>query len=335
MRALILEDNRDRRVAMIGRLAERFPFLHVTFFDASQAMIDFMESDELLDVAMISLDHDLEFVAGVNGDWVDPGTGLEVARWLSERPKPICPVVVHTTNSREGSKMMRLLEKSKWVAHRVVPHDDLHWIDTDWFRVVRNAIVEFAPERRSAPSHQLQNKVSLIRALLACEYDSGQAFCRAAIVRIAEAYTRDLREMLDEVSVEVISILGKHVLASVLDLEGPILRWCRETGIPLAALSEWAERGPLAPEELEAGAGAAERLLSSGIQQIQIRILEVADMQALLAVSATRSLAVTTVQAAITELKQAIEIAVFVGLHWSPSGKQSKLTRSQKRNRLQ
>jgi len=85
MRALILEDNRDRRVAMIGRLAERFPFLRVVFFDASKKMIDFMESDELQDVVMISLDHDLEMLPGSQGDWIDPGTGLDVARWLSER----------------------------------------------------------------------------------------------------------------------------------------------------------------------------------------------------------------------------------------------------------
>ncbi len=129
---------------MIGRLAKRFPLLRVTFFDASKAMIDFMNSDELLDVAMISLDHDLEFIAGENGDWVDPGTGLEVAKWLSEQPKPICPVVVHTTNSREGDKMMRLLKKTHWVSYRVIPHGDLEWIDTVWLRVVRNAIVDFA-----------------------------------------------------------------------------------------------------------------------------------------------------------------------------------------------
>jgi hypothetical protein len=334
MRALILEDNRDRRVAMIGRLAERFPFLHVTFFDASQAMIDFMKSDTLQDVAMISLDHDLEFIAGLNGDWVDPGTGLEVARWLSEQPKPICPVVVHTTNSREGGKMMRLLEKSHWVSHRVIPHDDLQWIDTDWFRVVRNAIVESAPTRRSTPSHEVQSKVSLIRALLAGEYDSRQAFCRSAITRIADAYLRDLRQMLDDVSVEVISLVNKNVLVPVVDFEGPIVRWCREAGIPPGPFFDWAERGPLAPEQLERGEHAAERLSLSGVHQIQIGILEVADMQALLVVSATRSLAATAVQATIAELKEAIEIVVLIGLQRLPSGKQPKLTRGQKRNRL-
>ena len=116
MRTFILEDNRDRRMAMIGRLAERFPFLDVSFSDASQQMIDFMKSEKLEDVVMISLDHDLELLPGPEGNWVHPGTGLEVASWLSELPEPLCPVVVHTTNSRGGHQMMRLLEKSHWVA---------------------------------------------------------------------------------------------------------------------------------------------------------------------------------------------------------------------------
>jgi hypothetical protein len=161
MRALILEDNRDRRVAMIGRLAERFPFLRVDFFDTSAKMIDFMESDSLQDVAMISLDHDLELIPGLQGDWIDPGTGLDVARWLADRSKPLCPVVVHTTNSRAGTKMMRLLEKSHWISHRVIPHDDLDWIETDWFRVVRNGIVDFAPQRRETRALPVESKVGL------------------------------------------------------------------------------------------------------------------------------------------------------------------------------
>lgn len=114
-------------------------------------MIDLMKSDQMQDVAIISLDHDLELIPEPNGKWLDPGTGLEVAEWLSKQQKPICPVVIHSTNSDAAGKMVRLLKKSNWVSRRVVPHDDLQWIDTDWFRLVRNAIVEFAPERCPVP----------------------------------------------------------------------------------------------------------------------------------------------------------------------------------------
>ncbi len=209
MRALILEDNRDRRVAMIGRLAERFPFLSVVFFDTSGKMIDYMNGDSWEGVVLISLDHDLEIIAGQNGEWIDPGDGLDIARWLSERPKPHCPVIVHTTNTGASGKMMRLLEKSHWVSHRVIPHGDLEWIDTDWFRVVRNAIVDFAPRRRVTPVLTGEGKIGLIRSLLDGEFESGQAFCRAALKKITDAFARDLRIVVGDVSVEVMALARK------------------------------------------------------------------------------------------------------------------------------
>ena len=141
---------------MIARLAERFPFMRVVFFDESNKMIDFMQSEDLGDVAVIALDHDLDLIAGAHGDWIDPGTGLDVAKWLAQRDEPICPVVVHTTNSPAGGKMMRVLKKSRWTAQRVIPCDDLRWIDEEWFRTVRNAIVAFAPRRQSTISAQAE-----------------------------------------------------------------------------------------------------------------------------------------------------------------------------------
>ncbi len=149
MRVLILEDNRDRRIAMMGRLINRFPFLKIEFFDVSAAMIEFMKSENLEDVALISLDHDLELIEGIPGQWTDPGTGLDVAKWLSKLPEPLCPVIVQTTNSPAGDKMMHSLEKAKWNTFRVYPHHDLAWVDTDWFPIVRNAIVKFAPISQS------------------------------------------------------------------------------------------------------------------------------------------------------------------------------------------
>jgi hypothetical protein len=56
-------------------------------------------------------------------------------------------------------------------------------------------------------------------------------------------------------------------------------------------------------------------------------------MQALLVVSAARSLATEWAQATVTELKAAIELAIFVGVQWSASRNQSILTNEKKRNR--
>ena len=133
---------------MIGRLAERFPFLAVIFFEAAEAMIQFMKQDSLRDVALIALDHDLELISTGPGQWTDPGTGLEVARYLAHRDHPLCPIIVHTSNALAGDAMLRELQDSGRSVFRVVPHDDLAWIDHDWFSAARNAIVDFAPLSR-------------------------------------------------------------------------------------------------------------------------------------------------------------------------------------------
>ncbi|MBL8826883.1 MAG: hypothetical protein JNM18_07830 [Planctomycetaceae bacterium] len=152
MRALILEDNRDRRVAMIARLMERFPFLRVTFFDSATEMIRAMSALEWREVVVIALDHDLEMIGKADGSWSDPGTGLEVAQWLAARPQSACSVVVHTTNAHGGNAMVDVLTQAQWDVARVTPYDDLQWIDDAWFTAMRNAIVAYAPQpRRQTP----------------------------------------------------------------------------------------------------------------------------------------------------------------------------------------
>jgi hypothetical protein len=151
MRAIILEDNRDRQLAMNERLKDRFPFLGLEFFDSASNMNEFLSNDKLDDIVIVSLDHDLDLLPSSSGEWIDPGTGMDVVRRLTERFAPLCPVVVHTTNALAGAEMMELLLKSQWTAHRVVPYGDLEWIDADWFPAVRNAIVGFAPRPLSPP----------------------------------------------------------------------------------------------------------------------------------------------------------------------------------------
>jgi len=150
MRMLVLEDDRDRRVAMLGRVAERFPFVRVDFYETASEIIAAFEADSLADVALIALDHDLEFVRGLGGNLVDPGDGRDVANWLAEHGEPSCPVVVHTTNTQAGDQMMATLGEAGWGATRVVPHGDLAWIDSDWFPAVRNAIVDSVGRYTSA-----------------------------------------------------------------------------------------------------------------------------------------------------------------------------------------
>jgi CheY-like chemotaxis protein len=145
MKIVILEDNQDRQAVMRACLADRFYTFDAHFFDDAGEAINFL-GEHLAETLVISLDNDLELKPGPHGRPIDPGTGLEVAEFLAARP-PACPVVIGTTNSRAGDAMEATLRGAGWKTRRVVPFDDMHWIETDWFFAVRRAIV--GPVRRS------------------------------------------------------------------------------------------------------------------------------------------------------------------------------------------
>jgi hypothetical protein len=153
VRILILEDNEDRCIAMADRLGDRFGMYAVEFFITAGAMNDRIEAAPLDDVALICLDHDLERPPGADNTPVDPGTGVDVAKQLA-RHAPVCPVVLHTTNTHGGDTMRDALEAAGWMVLRVVPDGDLAWIDEKWFPAVRNAIVQELPGRASVVSNR-------------------------------------------------------------------------------------------------------------------------------------------------------------------------------------
>ena len=97
----------------------------------------------------VALDNDLELKPGPDGRCVDPGSGCHVADFLATRA-PVCPVVIHTTNSEAAVKIEDTLRRAGWKTRRVVPFDGMNWIPTDWFRAVRRAIV--GPLRRDPSS---------------------------------------------------------------------------------------------------------------------------------------------------------------------------------------
>jgi hypothetical protein len=92
------------------------------------------------EIIAIGLDNDLELIRNGEGRLLDPGCGREVAEYLAGRT-PICPVVIHTTNSDAAVGMERVLGEAKWTTYRVTPHGDLEWIGSEWFRAIRRAIV--------------------------------------------------------------------------------------------------------------------------------------------------------------------------------------------------
>lgn len=146
MRIVILEDNLERREAMTAVLEDRFSGTHIIeYFVAAKPMINHLTNTGLYDVSLISLDNDLELIDDGSGQLIDPGDGVEVARWLSKQP-PIVPVIVHTTNLPAGDEIMSLLASRGWIRERIVPYDGETWIAETWRSTVRDLIVKHAPE---------------------------------------------------------------------------------------------------------------------------------------------------------------------------------------------
>ena len=143
---VILEDNAERRAAMQVCLQDRFHQFEIVFLSDACAMQRCCEAD-LDDAIVIALDHDLELVPGPDGRCFDPGTGRDVANYLAGK-KPVCPVVIHSTNSSAAVGMEMVLQQGGWKTYRVIPGDDLDWIATAWFRTLRRAIVDNASPRK-------------------------------------------------------------------------------------------------------------------------------------------------------------------------------------------
>jgi CheY-like chemotaxis protein len=153
MKIVILEDNSDRQTVMRACLADRFYQYDAHFFDNSAEMISFLDK-HLSETLVISLDHDLELKAGPDGRCLDPGTGREVADFLAQR-EPTCPVILHTTNALAAVGMKTVLRDAHWKTRRVVPFDDMRWIETAWFAAIRRAIV--GPVRDNSSSENCNN----------------------------------------------------------------------------------------------------------------------------------------------------------------------------------
>ena len=144
----ILEDNAERLAAMRDLLADKFPFFEVRAFAASRPAIDWLRAN-LVRTVCIALDHDLEPLP--SEPWDDPGTGRDVAEFLTNQV-PHCPIVVHTTNAQASVAMEAMLDEAGWSVVRVLPYGDLEWIAEAWLPLVRNSIVGAAGKSRAGQS---------------------------------------------------------------------------------------------------------------------------------------------------------------------------------------
>jgi ADP-ribosylglycohydrolase len=133
---LILEDN-DERVAAFQKAVRALGdgFELKVWRDAPSMCA---ESEVYFPTAaLISLDHDLNQIPGAT---VDPGTGMEVAQFLANY-MPVCPVVIHSSNTDRVYSMHNEMRFAGWMVDRVGPLGT-DWIESSWLRRARELIAE-------------------------------------------------------------------------------------------------------------------------------------------------------------------------------------------------
>jgi len=135
LKIAILDDEPERIREMNRWLSESVSGCEIVTFDNAPDMIAWL-SDHPDGLSLICLDHDLGPNRTRNGEVFDPGTGRDVADVLATK-KPVCPVLIHTTNSLAAPGMAMVLDDSGWTQSRVVPYNDLEWVGADWIVEVR------------------------------------------------------------------------------------------------------------------------------------------------------------------------------------------------------
>ena len=131
---LILEDNEARSALLLRAIGQLGPGYTVKIWVDAPTMCAECEAF-FPSAALISLDHDLNPLPGAKDD---PGTGLDVARFLGDF-LPVCPVIVHSQNMERVWSMHNELRFAGWtVAQGGGLGTD--WSEAAWLRCARDTI---------------------------------------------------------------------------------------------------------------------------------------------------------------------------------------------------
>ena len=134
---LILEDNDERAAGFQKTVAELSGGFELKIWRDAYSMIaqcaEFFPS-----AALICLDHDLN---PQPGSTVDPGTGLDVTKYLCDF-MPVCPVLIHSSNVDCVYSMHNEFRFAGWMVDRVGPLGT-DWIQTTWLRRARELLTEY------------------------------------------------------------------------------------------------------------------------------------------------------------------------------------------------
>ncbi len=315
MRIVILEDNPDRQAAMSDVLTDLFPRAAIEYFAVARGMIEHLDLTGLYDVALISLDNDLDMVTSDDGRLVDAGDGIEVAKWLTARP-PVVPVLVHTTNTLAGDQIDELLGTNGWSHARVVPYDGEHWIQEVWRSTVRALIVAHAPEATVSSvgvtvlKHGLQAGWSLEVML-------------EDILRIGALHSRGDEDAQD-FSFELAYLSSSSdVLTAIVSVGNSLLS---DIG-PGAAreVVEWSDGclgiGPVAPNNESVEPSFRRILAEKGIQEIQFDVVQPGPGHQAVLLTGNRSrrldLSSLGIQASIRAVKSLLELTLMIKIRES------------------
>src|SRR5262249_18388844 len=131
---LILEDN-EERITNFRKAVNQFGNgFEVKFWRDAHSMRAECEG-VFPTAALISLGHDLNPAPGTTAD---PGTGLHVAKFLTES-RPACPVIIHSANADAAWSMYNELRFADWIVERVGPIGG-DWVETIWLRKARELL---------------------------------------------------------------------------------------------------------------------------------------------------------------------------------------------------
>ncbi len=131
---LMLEDNLDRIERFTKSVDLIDSSLRLIIWRNAKTMIK--EVKNFLPVArLISLDHDLEPEIG---EVDDPGDGYEVSKFLAVL-RPICPVIIHSSNRTRSDWMMGEFDLGGWEPKRVAPIGD-DWIESYWQVIAKDLL---------------------------------------------------------------------------------------------------------------------------------------------------------------------------------------------------
>lgn len=157
---LILEDNDERTAAFRRASVELGSDISFQIWRDAPTMIaecaDFFPS-----TALISLDHDLN---PQPGNLADPGTGLDVTKYLSDFV-PVCPVLIHSSNTDRAFSMHNELRFSGWNVDRVGPIGT-NWIETTWTRKAKQALAAHGNTWESHHPHNHRDRVARMKLSL-------------------------------------------------------------------------------------------------------------------------------------------------------------------------